>query len=93
VTIALTVLAAALLIAASVWFVSAPLRGSGADAPEPDKERAGLQAAKDAKLREIRDAELDYRTGKLSDADYRSLDSQLRSEAATLLHELDRHGG
>ena len=31
---------------------------------------AELEAARDAKYREIRDAELDLRTGKLSDEDY-----------------------
>ena len=31
-------------------------------------ERAELEAAREAKYREIRDAELDYRTGKLSEA-------------------------
>ena len=34
--------------------------------------RDALEAAKDAKYREIRDAELDWRTGKLSDEDYQS---------------------
>ena len=35
-----------------------------------EAERAELEALKEAKYREIRDAELDYRTGKLSDADW-----------------------
>ena len=41
-------------------------------------ERAELEAAREAKYREIRDAELDYRTGKLSEADWRALDRELR---------------
>ena len=36
---------------------------------------------KDAKYREIRDAEMDHRTGKLSDEDWRALDRELRAEA------------
>ena len=52
-------------------------------------ERADLEAARDAKYAEIRDAEMDYRTGKLSAADWRSLDRQLRREAVDLLHRLD----
>ncbi len=52
-------------------------------------ERAELEAARDAKYREIRDAELDYRTGKLSEADWRSLDRTLRAEAVGLLKRLD----
>ena len=39
-----------------------------------EAERAELEAAKEAKYREIRDAELDHRTGKLSEADWRALD-------------------
>jgi hypothetical protein len=48
-----------------------------------------LEAAKAAKLGEIRDAELDFQVGKLSADDYRALDRQLRGEAVELLHQLD----
>jgi len=51
---------------------------------------ADLEAARDAKYREIRDAELDHRTGKLSDADYQAVDLNLRSEAIEILNALDR---
>lgn len=51
--------------------------------------RADLEAAKVAKYREIRDAALDHSTGKLSDADWRPIDSRLRSEAVAILDELD----
>jgi hypothetical protein len=50
---------------------------------------AALEAARDAKYRELRDAELDYRTGKLSEADWRALDEQLRTEAIDILERLD----
>ncbi len=50
---------------------------------------AELEAARDAKYREIRDAELDVRTGKLSDEDYAALDGSLRAEAVEILHQLD----
>ena len=50
---------------------------------------AELEAARDAKYREIRDAELDVRTGKLSDDDYADLDGSLRAEAVQILHQLD----
>ena len=56
-------------------------------------ERAELEAAKEAKYREIREAELDYRTGKLSKEDWRATDSGLRREAMELLRCLDRFGG
>ena len=59
------------------------------DADAMSAERAELEAAREAKYREIRDAELDYRTGKLSEADWRSLDRTLRAEAVGLLKRLD----
>ena len=48
-----------------------------------------IQMAKDAKYREILDAELDYHTGKLSEPDYREVDRQLRVEVSELLRRLD----
>jgi hypothetical protein len=52
-----------------------------------------LEAAREAKYREIRDAELDHRTGKLSDADYEAIDRALRAEAVEIMHALDRARG
>jgi hypothetical protein len=75
-----------------VVFLSAPLRslGSPAEAPGADEQLLELEAAREAKLRELRDAELDHRTGKLSDEDYAELDASLRGEAIEILRELDR---
>ncbi|HEV3228389.1 MAG TPA: hypothetical protein VGY97_02855 [Solirubrobacteraceae bacterium] len=56
---------------------------------DPDVARAELEAARDAKYREIRDAELDFRTGKLSEQDYAELDGALRAQAVEILHRLD----
>jgi cytochrome c-type biogenesis protein CcmF len=42
-------------------------------------------ARKEAKYREIRDAELDHATGKLSDEDFALLDAELRREALEIL--------
>jgi hypothetical protein len=53
-------------------------------------ELADLQAARDAKYHEIRDAELDYRTGKLSEPDYEAVDQSLRAEAIEILRAIDR---
>jgi flagellar biosynthesis/type III secretory pathway M-ring protein FliF/YscJ len=79
------------VLAVVVLLVSAPLRSRRARDAEEDEsaERAALEAAKEAKYREIRDAELDYRTGKLSEADWRALDRSLRAEAVELLKRLD----
>jgi hypothetical protein len=59
-----------LLLIGVVWLVSAPLRRATAT-PSNDRgweptQRLDLEAARDAKYREIRDAELDHQTGKLS---------------------------
>ena len=51
--------------------------------------RDELEARKEHKYREIRDAEMDFRTGKLSEADWRALDRELRAEAIEILRELD----
>ncbi len=78
------------VVAAVVIAVTGPLRHVGRAADEIlEAERAELEAAKEAKYREIRDAELDYRTGKLSEADWRGLDRALRAEAVDLLKRLD----
>ncbi len=49
-----------------------------------------LEAAREAKYREIRDAELDFRTGKLSSEDYQAIDAELRAEAIEILKRLER---
>ena len=86
------VLIVILVLAVVVVFVSAPLRRAGQPEEVEDAERAELEAARDAKYREIRDAELDHRTGKLSDADYRAQDRALRAEAVDILRRLDELG-
>ena len=80
------------LLGVVVWLVSAPLRTAPAVEEAEAARREDLEAAKEAKYREIRDAELDYRTGKLSEADWRALDRELRSEAMDLLRRLDDLG-
>jgi hypothetical protein len=81
------------LLGAAVWIISAPLRREPEDAaptdPAPAADVEQLEAARDAKYREIRDAEMDRRTGKLSREDHRALDATLRAEAVQILRELD----
>lgn len=64
----------------------------GPDRPfEPDSGlHDELEAAREAKYREIRDAELDFRTGKLSSEDYHAIDADLRAEAIEILNRLER---
>jgi hypothetical protein len=83
-----------LVLLVVVVVVSAPLRtGRASAAASRDAARIDdLLAAKDAKYREIRELELDHRTGKVTDEDFRVLDRQLRAEAIDILHRLDELG-
>jgi hypothetical protein len=83
----------ALALGAAAVFVTAPVRRRRAAEAGPETSRAALEAAKEAKYREIRDAELDYRTGKLSEDDFRALDASLRAEAVEILTRLDELDG
>ncbi len=80
-----------IVLAGVVWLITGPLRAVHRPDDEPSAAAAvaELEAARDAKYREIRDAELDVRTGKLSDDDYAALDGSLRAEAVDILHQLD----
>ena len=90
--VALLVILAALT--AVVALLSAPLRRGHAEQVRgaAEDEIAELQARKEAKYREIRDAEMDARTGKLSQEDHRVLDRELRAEAVEILRQLDEAG-
>lgn len=93
--LALLCILAILLIV--VWAVSAPLRARAAGRVPPAEardaqERADLELLKEQKYAEIRELEMDLRTGKLSEEDYRATDRQLRAEAVDILDRLDRLG-
>jgi hypothetical protein len=79
-------LAVAAIVAWPMYRAARPKEGA-------DPEIESLEAARESKLREIREAELDYRTGKLSEDDWSAIDAQLRAEAAEVLHALDRAKG
>jgi hypothetical protein len=81
-------------------FVTVPLRArsgvagsGGAPDEELEAELAELEARKQAKYREIRDAEADLAAGKLSEEDHRRLDRGLRREAVDILKRIDRLRG
>jgi flagellar biosynthesis/type III secretory pathway M-ring protein FliF/YscJ len=86
--VALLVLAALVALA-----VAAPLRRREEQDRQEETRLAELEAAKEAKYREIRDAELDHHMGKLSDDDHRLVDRELRGEAMAILRELDELEG
>ncbi len=69
---------------------SPPPAGSVERPISAETDVAELEAAREAKYREIRDAELDYRTGKLSDADWKAIDGTLRAQAVEILRALDQ---
>jgi hypothetical protein len=87
---ALALLVLAALVAAVLWL---PLRRRGVEERREETMLAELNAAKEAKYREIRDAELDHQMGKLSREDWRSVDRDLRGEAIEILRQLDRLEG
>jgi hypothetical protein len=68
-----------------------PLKRPSEDGAE-DQRRAALEAAKEGKYREIRDAQLDREMGKLSDDDWRVVDRDLRAQAIEILRELEELG-
>ena len=85
---------ALLLLAAVVAAVlTLPLRRRGVAERREETRLEELRAAKEAKYREIRDAELDREMGKLSQDDWREVDRELRGEAIEILRELDRLEG
>jgi len=77
------------LVALVALVVSVPLRRGARVEQLAETRLEELRAAKEAKYREIRDAELDHRMGKLSERDWRGVDGELRGEAVEILRELD----
>jgi flagellar biosynthesis/type III secretory pathway M-ring protein FliF/YscJ len=89
VSVAVLIAACALLVVV-VAILVAPLRRPRSREGAVDGERSELEARREAKYREIRDAELDFRTGKLSHEDHRAIDATLRAEALAILDRLER---
>ena len=80
------------VLAAVVLIVAWPLTAQHTRAqPERGRELAELEAKREAKYREIRDAELDHQTGKLSDEDFEALNDTLRAEGLEILDAIDRY--
>ena len=86
-------LALLVLVAVVAVVLTLPLRRRGVAERREEARVAELEAAKEAKYREIRDAELDHEMGKLSREDWRTVDRDLRGEAIEILRELDRLEG
>jgi uncharacterized membrane protein len=87
-------LLAVVIVVLVAAFVSVPLRSRASAADDgAEAELAELEARKQAKYREIRDAEADRASGKLTEEDYRALDRELRREAVEILKRVDRLRG
>ena len=96
----LALLLGALLAAACVVLVALPYLREPAPADdlldEPGElERRQLELAeiRDRALAALKELELDHRTGKISDEDYRALVGPLRREAAETLRALELRAG
>ena len=83
---------ALVIVVLVAWFVTAPLRNRAPAEPDDPAiaELADLEARKAAKYRQIRDAEADHASGKLTEEDFERLDRELRAEAIDILKKIDR---
>jgi hypothetical protein len=86
--IVVVVLAIVVLVISSPWRAALPASGQRAGSGSGSTV-AELEAAREAKYAEIREAELDHQMGKLSDEDYDAVDKGLRGEAIDILQALD----
>jgi hypothetical protein len=91
----LEILLAVAIVVVVAWFVTAPLRRRpSAETDDPaEAELAELEARKEAKYRQIRDAEADRAAGKMTEEDFKRLDRELRGEAVAILKRIDKLRG
>ena len=96
----LALLLGALLAAACVVLVAlpylrepAPERDALDEPGELERRRLELAETRDRALAALKELELDHRTGKVSDEDYRALVGSLRREAAEALRALEPRAG
>jgi hypothetical protein len=82
-----------LMLAAAVAVIAAPLWRAGHGAATDRPEVVAAEASTDAKYREIVETELEFRTGKLTEPDFRAIDATLRGEAIELARRLDEERG
>jgi hypothetical protein len=87
----LQILLSLVVLGCLVTFVAWPLL-RGVDEPEVDAARVELEIAKQAKYREIRDAELDEKAGKMTFDQWRETDAELRREALEIIRRMDELG-
>ena len=77
-----------LVAAGVILFVMMPvLRGDWATLESPEDEITEVDARKQAALRGLRDAEYDFRSGKIDQEDYQALKSDLARQALEAMEE------
>ena len=86
-------LLASVLLALIAAFVSVPLRRAAQAEPDPLEAERRARARKEAKYRQIRDAEADRASGKLTEEDFRRINRELRGEAIEILKRIDKLEG
>lgn len=84
---------AVLFALAVAAFVSVPLRREAVPATAGDSDISALEAAKEAKYREIRDLELDRAAGKIDDVEFAAANTELRAEAIAILEQTEAAEG
>ena len=72
-------------------YVAEPLRKPSTTLrADEDDELVDLIQRKDVVLRNIKEVEFDYRTGKLSEADYEAYDQRMRQQAIGLIRQIEK---
>ncbi|MGH2958581.1 MAG: hypothetical protein ACRDKE_03180 [Solirubrobacterales bacterium] len=87
----LEVLLTLAMVSIVVSFLAWPII-KGVDERVVDAERAELEDAKQAKYREIKDAELDRKSGRMTEEQWQTTDRELRREAMQILAKIDTLG-
>ncbi|MEY4669058.1 MAG: hypothetical protein RL518_1757 [Pseudomonadota bacterium] len=92
----LGILASLVLSLFVMWYVLGPLFESGPLDYGASAEPAALGPLLDAKeraLRSLKDLEMDFSMGKLSQDDFDQSKRSLTAEVASILAEIQKHGG
>jgi hypothetical protein len=76
-----------LLLLAVAYMIARPLFAP--EAPVEEAEDSKLLVEKDRQLAEIRDLDMDFATGKLTEDDYRTLRARSLAQAAATMRALD----
>jgi hypothetical protein len=90
---ALLAVACVLVVALPYLRDPAPERDTLEEPDEVERRRLELAEARDRALAALKELELDHRTGKVSDEDYRAQVGPLRREAAVALRALEPRAG